>query len=88
MVELVGKEEDQVMLMTNMKDGQLAEIVGDSIYKGQIIHYRAPFEECEDYLWQSIGKSNGMSWSRKEKDMNIKVRILKDGEMLVVKENQ
>ena len=88
MVELKSNVEEKVVRMSDMRDGQIAVIISES-YTGKIVQYVAPTPySIQMHVWIPLGQGNGKIHSSKDKrDFCLEVRILEDGEMLVIKEN-
>jgi hypothetical protein len=89
MVELKNKVEQKIVRMSDMRDGQIAVITGES-YRGKIVQYVAPSSfTISMHTWIPLGQVNGKIHSCKDKQvMDLEVRILEDGEELIVRGNK
>lgn len=75
------QEYQKTILAKNLKDGQLAVITDDvSNYKGRIVQ-----KHGDDLV--AIGLSTGNGWSNAN-NVTLSVRILEDGELLTVTNNE
>ncbi len=81
MVKL-NEEKVKTLLAKDLKDGQLAVIVGDySNFKGRIIQRFG-----NDLV--SIGLPIGDGWSNRADAVTLEVRVLQDGEILTIFNNE
>jgi len=84
MVELTNKTDNTIPVM-ELKDGQIAVITewgnDNHEYDGQIV------QRWNDNLIQ-IGEDSGESWTSLPNSDDCRVRVLEDGETLVIKNNQ
>ena len=83
MVKLKNELVQNELLAKDLKDGQLAIIIDDALvghYKGRIV------QRYEDSMI-AIGSPSGMSWEDITSN-TLKVRLLQDGELLVVTNNE
>jgi hypothetical protein len=78
----LNEEKGDTLLAKDLKDGQLAIIVGDySNFKGRIIQRYG-----NDLV--SIGLPIGNGWSNRADAVTLEVRVLQDGEILTVLNNE
>ncbi len=81
MVEL-NKGVEETIMAKELKDGQLAVIVESySNYKGRIVQ-----KYGDDLV--SIGLPTGNGWSSGANTVTLTVRVLRDGEILTVLNNE
>jgi len=83
MVTLNKNKEKKVILMQDLKDGQIAVVLkndGFLRYEGKIVQR---YGDCA----VSIGEKSGEGWSDIQEN-TLKVRILKQGEILTISDNK
>jgi hypothetical protein len=83
MVTLNKNKEKKVILMQDLKNGQIAVVLkndGFSRYEGKIVQRYGNSAV-------SIGEESGEGWSNIQEN-TLKVRILKQGEILTISDNK
>ena len=78
----VNQEDKKVVMAKDLKPGQLAVIIEDfNDYKGRIVQ-----KFHNDLV--SIGLESGNGWVGGANTVSLKVRILEEGETLIITNNQ
>ena len=81
MAKLKSNEKPATIMAKDLKDGQIAIIIEDfSDYKGRVI------QKFGDNL-VTIGMSSGQSWCNGD-SVKLLVRVLENGEELIITNNQ
>ena len=83
MVKLETKTKKDVTLMNELKDGQIAVV----LYNKSFPHYEGKIVQMYKNFAISIGEASGQGWTVVQYN-TLKVRILKEGEILTIFDNK
>ena len=88
-VKLVNAHRVSTIPVTELKDGQLAEIVGQQYLEGVIVQFMKKGYSLKDNLLITVGSKNGdtWSWGPNGGHPSFQVRVLEAGEIIVVEAN-
>ena len=90
MIVLKRSIESKIVSLSEMKDGQLAEVLTlGGMPSGTVVQYVAPINKGDKYRWIEIGEWADQAFVAEHKnDVCGNVRILEENECFVVSDNQ
>jgi len=80
------KELQKPFTMSDMKEGQIGEIIEPNRYEGRLVQYIGYV--LGSYLWITIGGAKDEIWMSHDKVLSLGIRLLDEGELIEVYYNR